>query len=57
VASPAIVCSHQPLFALPPDDVGGVQAGFLDMGGNHREVIGIERNQFELGRHRSHLKF
>jgi hypothetical protein len=36
---------------LPPDDVGGLHAGILDMRGNDGEIIGIERNQFELGRH------
>jgi serine phosphatase RsbU (regulator of sigma subunit) len=31
-----------------------VHAGILDVRGNHGQIIGIERNQFELRRHRSH---
>jgi hypothetical protein len=27
------------------------------MRGNHGKVVGIERDQFELGRHRVHLSF
>jgi hypothetical protein len=37
---------------LPPDDVDGLHAGILDVRGNDGEVVGIERIQFELGRHR-----
>ena len=39
---------HQPLFVLPPDDVGGLDAGVLHMGRYDGEIVGIERNQFEL---------
>src|SRR5438128_3937896 len=42
---------HQPLLALPPDDVAGLDAGFLHMRRDHREVIGIERDQFERSVH------
>ena len=42
---------HQPLFVLPPDDVGGLHAGVLHMRRDHGEIVGIERNQFELFRH------
>jgi len=42
----------QPLLALPPDDIGGLDAGVLHMRRNDREVLGIERDQFELRRHR-----
>ena len=38
---------HQPLFVLPPDDVGGLDAGVLHMGRYDGEIVGIERNQFE----------
>jgi hypothetical protein len=44
---------HQPLLVLPPDDVGSLHVGILDMRGNHREVVGIECHQFELRCHRS----
>ena len=43
---------HQPLFVLPPDDVGGLHAGVLHMRRDHREIVGIERDQFELFRRR-----
>ena len=29
-----------------------LHAGILHMRGNDRQIVGIERNQFELGRHR-----
>ena len=42
---------HQPLFVLPPDDVGRLDAGVLHMGRYDREIVGVERNQFErIGR-------
>ncbi|OIQ70405.1 hypothetical protein GALL_479820 [mine drainage metagenome] len=43
---------HQPLFALPPDNVGGLHAGVLHMRGNDGKILGIEGDQFEWGRHR-----
>ncbi|MHC2518789.1 hypothetical protein ACVMHW_004671 [Bradyrhizobium diazoefficiens] len=46
---------HQPFLALPPDDVRGLHPGILHMGGDHGEIVGIERDQFELGRHRRHF--
>ena len=46
---------HQALLALPPDDVGGLDAGILHMGRDHGEIVGVERDQFELGRHHRHL--
>ena len=36
---------------LPPDDVGGLDPGVLDMRRDHREVVGIECDQFECGIH------
>ena len=48
---------HEPLFALPPNDVGGLHAGVLHMRRNHGEVVGIERDQFELGRDRMTYNF
>jgi hypothetical protein len=42
---------HQPLLALPPDDVGSLHPGILHMCGNDGEVIGIEGNQFEMSGH------
>src|SRR6266702_1085980 len=42
---------HQALLALPPDDVGGLHQGILHMGRDHREIIGVERDQFKLVRH------
>src|SRR6202051_4645099 len=44
---------HQAFLALTPDDVGGLDVGVLDMRRDHGEVVGIERDQFELRRHRS----
>jgi len=41
----------QTLFALPPDDIRRLYPGVLDMRRNHSEVVGIQRNQFEVGRH------
>jgi hypothetical protein len=32
---------------LPPDDVTSLDAGVLDMRRDHREIVGIERDQFE----------
>jgi hypothetical protein len=46
---------HQPLFALLPDNVGRLHARILHMRGNHGKVVGIERDQSELGRHSVHL--
>ena len=43
---------HQPLFALPPDDVRCLHPCILHMRGYHREILGIECDQFELGIHR-----
>ncbi len=37
----------EPLLVLPPDDVGDLYAGLLHMRRDHREVIGVKRNQFE----------
>src|ERR1700677_4332566 len=35
---------HQPLFALPPEDIAGLHAGILHMRGNDGKIIGIERD-------------
>ena len=47
---------HQPLLALPPDDVAGLHVRVLHMRRNHREIVGIEGNQLALRRHRKHLE-
>jgi hypothetical protein len=58
--SPASVCSQSSRF-MPTTSrfspcrqmiSSGLHAGILHMRGNHRKVIGIERDQFELRRHR-----
>ena len=38
---------HQPLFLRPPDDVGDLDEGVLDVGGHHFEVLFVQHDEFQ----------
>ncbi len=38
---------HQPLFLRAPDDVGDLDQGILQMGGDDLEVVRVEGNEFQ----------
>ena len=38
---------HEAIFARPPADVGDLEDGVLEMGGDDFDVVPVERDEFE----------
>ena len=49
--------NHQPLLPGTPNDIASLDARVLHMGRDDRKIVGIKRDQFELGRHLGPSKF